>query len=1634
MPRERLRATLARLPAASDAVLEAAFALSGVSADVLLAELLEDCAEVVGDADESSVSAGAVLLRHSSEATGLAERFTRELCLPLLRSGSSSAAQRVSTSLAAAVAHTGWSSAASLLLLCAESWAAPGQPLEEEAFRKLAAAGAKSWGDPLQPAAACWLASALLEASADGVGEPCASLRCAAASLLPHALLALGTGEHSPLDAALVRSLLPALVDCAGSSADETLHRHACRLLAGPPQAHRAALALLVRFSSRAVPPLPEEWRGGEQDIPFWRALRCALGGEDPRARKQALHLLRVALGPRRAASGGWAQLCVVLDCIEDYSMHLVTPAWLRLRALHPAASTAPQPPPLPADVPYDWVACLWCRAVAHENPTFRRQALVALAVSEWRGGYATALREEVLLGPLLLSLNEPANHCEGAAGAAAAAGVAAAAAARVAASPPSERAAAAHRVLAAIAAMPQLTRVGMAAVLEVARAASLAAQGSSELCGDASVELLRRLGALACSQWGAAYRGVATRAVLQAAAALAPPPHVGVAAAGRLLDALRGGEASPLRALAADWLASSDEQVAWLRPALSQHMAAFLRGDGALHAETASEQCTEEERTSWRNAARQGALVWSFLPRTAVGGGEEDALAPLRAAASSLYRRTHLPHGAALRALSLLEAVLSVSSADDAPPGLALAASELLSACVGEVAALARAACSGLCAPLSDDAPLLGTHSKGGDSYLGGPPSVLSPRRASCSHVACAALAVLALAARWRPADAAAPHAGAWREADAETWHLLCYLVGAANWWDCDGATAPMAAAAAELRDCALACASLAADALAPADEVSARGSPPPESVSADLGVALFAVIVRSTRDKQRSAGGGGSALGGATSSAGVRWRALAAALRMPGAASPSVAHADALGGAISAMAVSARGDAVHVLRAVRALLPIVTPHPELVAAATAAAATAAGDPSLTALDGDSEAAEHEADEDEVEECLLLEAEPLAPLACALARCAWAGFSDVRKRPVGVIAEFLATVFHPTLFVSPPLHARRRGPLRALTRRMLAAGDQSARIMRCTAAALWALWLRFPHVAARAHYQHEMARLCLYGPLDQDADFSEELLDPSAAAALRSMPGGGEVACAAAVAGEALAVRVTGVCGAHELARRGDAGEPPARAVGRALLRLVLRACVSAEEDLAAEVYRKLGPTHRRKVRAWQLLCALAPLLPREEDPELELVDACLWTALEALNLPNVKQYQEAFATAVMMRAPSLLATRVLPGLAAADAARPYTIASLALIGHAYVRHAATVEAQAAALPAVLAAVLPWAATHNHSLRVFAQVVLFELFDCFPLEHPAWAGADITAGPAGATLTAMRAFVTHNMDCVKTRAATGRVGAMHPDMACSPAAIFGAGPDCPYDVGERFEGAPTALVDRITGFLDELREGTRARQVEKEGAMLLGGSAVDASLEALHLDALQKKVDPSALYELEDTADGQCSAASADPRAARQDLILCASLVDKATNLGGLARTAEVFQLSRLVIGDGAVVASGVFKAMAVTADKWLPIAVVPPAALPAFLAAKRADGYALVGLEQTTGSVPLPGYSFPRRCVLVLGAEGFGIPAELLPLLDAAVEIPQPGKQVRSLNVHVSAALAVYEYTRQHCAAMSE
>lgn len=162
-----------------------------------------------------------------------------------------------------------------------------------------------------------------------------------------------------------------------------------------------------------------------------------------------------------------------------------------------------------------------------------------------------------------------------------------------------------------------------------------------------------------------------------------------------------------------------------------------------------------------------------------------------------------------------------------------------------------------------------------------------------------------------------------------------------------------------------------------------------------------------------------------------------------------------------------------------------------------------------------------------------------------------------------------------------------------------------------------------------------------------------------------------------------------------------------------------------------------------------------------------------------------------------------------------------------------------------------------------------------------------------------------------------------------------------------------------------------------------------------------------------------------------ADPAAARRstDLIVVASLIDNATNLGGLSRCAEVFGAAALHVRSLAALQSRDFAAVAVSSERHLPIRELPLAGLARFLRDSKRDGCAVVGVEQTDRSVVLgePGARLPRRCVLVLGSEREGIPGWLLAECDLCVEVRQVGV-TRSLNVQTAASVVLYEYGRQH------
>lgn len=81
------------------------------------------------------------------------------------------------------------------------------------------------------------------------------------------------------------------------------------------------------------------------------------------------------------------------------------------------------------------------------------------------------------------------------------------------------------------------------------------------------------------------------------------------------------------------------------------------------------------------------------------------------------------------------------------------------------------------------------------------------------------------------------------------------------------------------------------------------------------------------------------------------------------------------------------------------------------------------------------------------------------------------------------------------------------------------------------------------------------------------------------------------------------------------------------------------------------------------------------------------------------------------------------------------------------------------------------------------------------------------------------------------------------------------------------------------------------------------------------------------------------------------------------------------------------------------------------------------------KAEGWILVGVEQTTESIPLQDFKpdTTAKYALILGNEVEGIQEDLLPLLNHAIEIPQFGTK-HSLNVAVCGGIVMWHFLQSY------
>ncbi|CAM6117416.1 unnamed protein product [Calypogeia fissa] len=663
-------------------------------------------------------------------------------------------------------------------------------------------------------------------------------------------------------------------------------------------------------------------------------------------------------------------------------------------------------------------------------------------------------------------------------------------------------------------------------------------------------------------------------------------------------------------------------------------------------------------------------------------------------------------------------------------------------------------------------------------------------------------------------------------------------------------------------------------------------------------------------------------------------------------------------------------------------------------------------------------------------------------------------------------------------------------GPLKWLLNRLIDLGSRSPRTMRLTALHITGLWLMFP--GTTIFYMPEIKKLALHGGESVDEELDGEIIESQISAReYATLIESADPELSEEFTNSEMYVRVMVAVMVDKLANlvedenlKDDAGlvmKTQALNFGRRFLLDLLNAAAT-DTDLSKELYKKRSAIHRRKVRVWQLLCILSRFLGVDNAAEVtSLLKVCLYRN----NMPSVRQYIEAFAVKFYLQFPHLVEESLIPVL------YDYNMKAQALSSYVLIAANVLMFTQAPQqkplLQQIFPAILPFMTSHHHSLRSFTQVLTYKILHRFSKSECLF---DINQGTfgEGQCLRAISNYLEGNADCTRMRISIEKhVDAFDPLSMTKPRGLFCSNnrdlDPSPTAEDQPFECVPVAILDQVAHFLtgarEELREAMAAdaialnaerfsfpngvdgeephmkgRSSTIQGQSNLGMSSTGSLRSDLPSKAgfplgdendsvpngtpdIQKKIaslrfnDASAAYDVEE----ELLISSIESRAkelirmrgGRQDLIVVASLLGRVPNLAGLARTCEVFKASSLVVADASIAEDRQFQLISVTADQWIPLVEVPEAALNTYLNLKRKEGYSVLGLEQTANSVSIDKFVFPDKVVLVLGRETDGIPVDVIQALDTCVEIPQLGV-IRSLNVHVSGAIAIWEYTRQH------
>ncbi|XP_057326001.1 probable methyltransferase TARBP1 [Microplitis mediator] len=446
----------------------------------------------------------------------------------------------------------------------------------------------------------------------------------------------------------------------------------------------------------------------------------------------------------------------------------------------------------------------------------------------------------------------------------------------------------------------------------------------------------------------------------------------------------------------------------------------------------------------------------------------------------------------------------------------------------------------------------------------------------------------------------------------------------------------------------------------------------------------------------------------------------------------------------------------------------------------------------------------------------------------------------------------------------------------------------------------------------------------------------------------------------------------------------------------------------------------------HRMKHRVMQLLLVIHPCLKEKSLMEIhEVIGECL---IVESNQPTVRMMQEWLLIKLYLDYPEMV-NKLWGLLERAKEERPGSITSIASIIY-HVSKNISDENQQLFIKDAIYKLLSCAFSQQFVVRLYCQTVLSKLFDMIPSSEISnydnlKKSIDESLLRGNMYKNSMKLsedFYFTKFDPLKNYTLTTifydvpRLLNMAKDEWLLPEMLKEIFVDAPYEYERNIHIKINNEHTLENLQLPSQMTKTRCQELDEEDI-----SSSDSATD------VQKKMIP---WKSIIPFDGDSTGITTLRRQKLADdagLIVVASLIDSMANLGGLARTSEIFCAKQLVLGNMKYVENKEFQVLSVSAEKWVQITEVKAHELRDYLLEKSSLGWKIVGAEQTANSVCLTDMEFDKKTVLVLGNEKSGMPANLIPLMDVCVEIPQAGV-VRSLNVHVTGAICMWQYAQQY------